>query len=881
MLRITQNSTAEGAKGYYSTADYYTEGQELVGLWRGEGADRLGLHGNVKQSDWDALCDNRNPATGDVLTPRQKQDRRVGYDFNFHVPKSVSVLYALTKDDRILEAFRDSVDATMQDMEAETMTRVRSDGRNEDRTTGNMVWGEFVHFTARPVDGVPDPHLHAHCFVFNTTWDEQESRWKAGQFAGIKRDAPFFEAVFHSRLARRLEEVGLPVDRSKRGWELRGVPDSAIQKFSRRTALIEEKAKERGVTNADAKGELGAKTRERKRKDLSLDELREQWTSRLTPEELDAMAAVKGQLGKEGVAEDDRIADEAVTHAIDHCFERSSVLPERRVLTEALKRSIGSASPESVARKFSDRGLVSAERDGRRLVTTQSVLEEERGLIRFARDGRGACRKLGGPSHRFAREWLNVGQRRAVEHVLQSRDRVILIRGAAGVGKTSMMQEAVEAIGANGKRVFTFAPSADASRGVLRTEGFADADTVARLLKDERMQADVRGEVIWIDEAGLLGTRSMAQVFALASKLDARVILSGDRRQHGSVERGAALRLLEEQAGLVPAEIRDIQRQKGAYKDAVQALSEGRTEAGFRQLDKLGWVREVSEAERYRVLADDYVTAVNAGKSALVVSPTHLEGEWITDEIRSRLKGLGRLGPGERRIETLESANLTEGERADAVNYAQGDVLVFHQNAKGFKKGQRFIAGDGPLPLDQADKFQVFHTGVLPLAPGDIVRVTRNGTTTDGEHRLNNGALYTVQGFDRYGDIVLTNGWTIDRGFGHLAHGYVVTSHASQGKTVDRVFIGASVVSHPASSREQFYVSVSRGRERATVYTDDKESLLDAVSHSDDRLAATEFIAGRELRERGESLQRMERLSPGAPEPAHTRPDREEVKYDR
>src|ERR1043165_1036561 len=218
MLRITQNSTAGGAKSYYSTSDYYTEGQELVGIWRGRGADRLGLHGNVRQEDWDALCDNRNPATGAVLTLRQKDNRRVGYDVNFHVPKSVSILYGMTRDDRILDAFRESVNATMEDMEAEMKTRVRASGRNEDRTTGNMVWGEFVHFTARPVGGVPDPHLHAHCFVFNTTWDGEESRWKAGQFAELKRDAPYFEAGFHSRLARKLEELGLPVERTRKGW---------------------------------------------------------------------------------------------------------------------------------------------------------------------------------------------------------------------------------------------------------------------------------------------------------------------------------------------------------------------------------------------------------------------------------------------------------------------------------------------------------------------------------------------------------------------------------------------------------------------------------------------------------------------------------------
>jgi len=282
MLRIIQSTSAAGAKSYYSTADYYTEGQELTGQWRGEGAKRLGLHGVVNRNDWDALCDNRNPATGKVLTPRQKQNRRVGYDFNFHVPKSISIVYGLTKDERILEAFRESVGATMQDMEAEMKTRVRGGSRNEDRTTGNMVWGEFIHTTARPVDGLPDPHLHAHCFVFNTTWDDKEQRWKAGQFADLKRDAPYFEAKFYSRFARRLEELGLAVERKKKGWELRDIPKSAIEKFSRRTALIDKLAKERGITDAGEKDQLGAKTREGKRKALSMDELRDYWHSWLS-----------------------------------------------------------------------------------------------------------------------------------------------------------------------------------------------------------------------------------------------------------------------------------------------------------------------------------------------------------------------------------------------------------------------------------------------------------------------------------------------------------------------------------------------------------------------------------------------------------------------
>jgi hypothetical protein len=176
-------------------------------------------------------------------------------------------------------------------------------------------------------------------------------------------------------------------------------------------------------------------------------------------------------------------------------------------------------------------------------------------------------------------------------------------------------------------------------------------------------------------------------------------------------------------------------------------------------------------------------------------------------------------------------------------------VLVFHQNAKGHESGDRVVVGEAPPPVSEAAKYQVFHATSLALAPGDVVRVTRNGKTADGRHRLNNGALYGVAGFDARGDIVLANGWTVGKEFGHLAHGYCVTSHASQGKTVDRVFVSESSQSFPAASREQFYVSVSRGRESAVIYTDDKAALKAAVGVSDDRTSATELVRDRVARQ--------------------------------
>jgi conjugative relaxase-like TrwC/TraI family protein len=850
MLRIIASQSAGQAQSYYTTADYYTEGQELVGRWQGRGAERLGLAGLVQPDDWNALCENRHPATGERLTPRTRADRRIGYDFNFHVPKSVSLLQALTEDDRILDAFRESVRETMTEMETEMQCRVRKAGQNEDRVTGNMVWGEFIHLTARPVDGVPDPHLHAHCFVFSETWDETEQTWKAGQFGDLKRDAPYFEGRFHLRLAEKLTALGLPIERTKTGWENAGFDPSLLDKFSRRTRAIEAEAERKGISDPEQKSALGAKTRSRKQKDLTMPELRAEWTSRLTDDERAALTAAGAQLGQPAPIPGRAAVAEAVSRAADHLFERKSVLPERRLLAEAFHQAVGTGGIAEVEGEYQARPWLTRERQGQRLVTLPTILAEESKMLAFARQGRGTCVPLKRGPHRFERDWLNDGQRRAVHHVLHSSDRVILIRGAAGVGKTSMMQEAVAAIEATGRKVFTLAPSAKASRGVLRDKGFSSADTVSRFLIDERWQASMRGEVLWIDEAGMVGTRTMAKVFQLAEQLEARVILSGDRRQHGSVERGAALRLLEEQAGLVPAEIKEIQRQRDQYKLAVRALSEERIADGFQKLNQLGWIREVPFTERYGTLAVDYVATVTGGETALVVSPTHLEAERCTDAIRTRLKHAGLLARESRPVATLHRADLTEGQRRDAVNYSAGDVLIFHQNAQGFTKGERVTVGTEPPPIAQAARFQVFHPGMLAVAIGDVLRITQNGRTADGLGRLHNGDLVHVTGFDQQGNLLTAEQKTIASDFGHLAYGYVTTSYGSQGTDVDKVLIGQSAASFLAASKEQFYVSVSRGKRQAMIYTDCKADLLAAVQQSDERLSATELFHSRSPAER-------------------------------
>ena len=743
----------------------------------------------------------------------------------------------------------------MREIETDMKTRVRKNRADENRTTGNMVWAEFIHFTARPVNGIPDPHLHAHCYAFNTTWDEEEKKWKAGQFRDLKGDAPYFEAVFHARFAKELNNLGYGIERTAKGWELAGVPQRVLDEFSQRTAQVEQKAKELGLTSAKQKDGLAALTRERKQKELSKQELREGWQGRVSAEDRQAIQ----NRGHE-TPEAQKISEmKAMDYAVQHCYERASIVTDKELLRNALRYGLGDITVEQTKRQLLRDELIKENLEGRQWLTTKEVLAEEKRLVGFVAGGKGKFKPFGSVKYQFQNRQLSDEQRNAVRHILQSTDRVTAIRGGAGTGKTTMMKEAVTAIESGGAKVFTFAPSAEASRGVLRADaGFANAETVEALLQNPKLQGQVRGQVIWIDEAGLLSVRSLARVADLAERENCRVILSGDTAQHRAVERGDALRLLEAHASLQAAELTQIRRQKAdAHKSIVADLRAGDLEKAFRQLDKLGMLREMEADQRHEALATDYVATISKGKSALVISPTHAEGERVTQEIRSKLKQANKLGADERKLVQLKNLQWTEAQRGDARNYQAGQVVQFHQNIAGFRRGERVtvvgrdergvsvIRQDGhnaSLSLDMAARFQVYEAREIGLAAGDWIRVTQNGFTKDG-HRLNNGDLKQVKGFTKDGDIKLANGWVIGKDFGNLAHGYCLTSHTSQSKGVDCVFVAESSESFRAADREQFYVSVSRFKESLTVFTDDKHELLEAVRKSSKRPSAMDLVA--------------------------------------
>jgi hypothetical protein len=194
------------------------------------------------------------------------------------------------------------------------------------------------------------------------------------------------------------------------------------------------------------------------------------------------------------------------------------------------------------------------------------------------------------------------------------------------------------------------------------------------------------------------------------------------------------------------------------------------------------------------------------------------------------------------------SRKSKNGVRGTSGGYAKGEAAMVLKNEMGHVIVMRQDGSQASLPLDHAERFSVYETRNLAVAEGERIRITANGyAKAEGNKkpsRVNNGDILTVEGFTKDGDIRFSNGVTLPKTFGHLAHGYVDTSHASQGKTVDRVFIAIGDESLKAANRAQWYVSVSRGRESVKVYTEDARALKEAVQKNPERMSVSEMMRG-------------------------------------
>ena len=857
------------AQRHLEHSDYYDEGRRVQGEWHGQGAELLGLRGEVTREQFEAVREGLHPDTGEFLRARHSADRldangseqskgRFLYDLTFSAPKSISIQALVGGDERLIAAHDKAVREALAESENYAAARVRLNGANEDRATANWIVAAYRHDTSRELD----PQLHTHAVTANLTFDGVEGRWKALQASGLYERRAYLTEIYRNALAREVCGLGYEIETRRdskgrdHGFEIRGVSDQLLEKYSvrsaQRDAAIERFIREHGCkpTNNEV-AVLVRESRADKLAEISTERLRKQQHARLLPDERHALKHLHEEsVDRVGVIPHELLqAAESLQHAKEHLFERSSVVREHELMTEALRYGRGKIDRRQL------RGALELEqlqgsliRAGNNLATRES-LEREQRMIATVDGGIGRYERLGRERDFRPSERLRDEQLRAVHQILNSQDFAVNLRGAAGTGKTATLTEIACGLRGAGREVLAVAPTRGAVEE-LQKVGFRDAMTISRLLDDPKAQTALHGRVLVVDEAGMVSGRQMEGLLKLAEREEARILFSGDTRQLQSVEASDALRILEKESQMKSVSLMAVQRQTQAqYRDAIQTLRHS-PEQWFEKLEKLGAVREVPYMERAQAVASAYRTLTSdANRSVLVVAGTHDEIGKITDAIRKDMKQHGELDRGIV-AERYVPLQWTEAQKKDLVNYKSGQLLLFHRSSHGIEKHEALtverMEESGIIAKDQhgmertvsptqARSFSVHERQQIEVAPGDRLLLT--GNRGGAAFRATNGELVKVRDVDGDGGrIYLEDGRTLPTNYHEFDHGYAVTAHRSQGKTVDAVILSAD-----AMKQELFYVGASRGRKEIVVVTSDREQLRNLLGVSSARPSATEL----------------------------------------
>ncbi len=345
---------------HLSHNDYYTQDVEpgqQASQWIGLGAEKLGLkpETSVTRDAFLHLCDNQHPETGERLTRVMARERRLFFDFQCAPPKSVSILAVTMNDRRIVQAHREASTLALRELEQFAGTRIRKGGMDEgDRTTGNLIGAAFLHTASRALD----PQLHTHFVLFNATFDPREKRWKALQPSGLFDAIHYGTEVYRNELVARLRGLGYRTRPTADAFEIEGVSPQLIERFSKRSKErdLAVKRQEQRLGRSLTRNEIAHvvhQTRPKKLKGASEEQVRDQQLGELGF--FDKRALRKVVEGASGTVQDRPIRvteQDALQHGIAHVFERTSVVPQHRILEAALVKwgratQFGSAQKDS------------------------------------------------------------------------------------------------------------------------------------------------------------------------------------------------------------------------------------------------------------------------------------------------------------------------------------------------------------------------------------------------------------------------------------------------------------------------------------------------------------------------------------------------------
>ncbi len=458
--------------------------------------------------------------------------------------------------------------------------------------------------------------------------------------------------------------------------------------------------------------------------------------------------------------------------------------------------------------------------------TSERILAEEEHVLTWAMD-RQADEPA--PSDTLDPDGLDVMQADAARAVA-GHDRLVLIEGPAGTGKTTMLAAAVADLGEQGRAVFGVAPTAKAAQVLGHETGMA-TDTLAKLLHEHTRPdrpprpdwALPRGTTLVVDEAGMIGTSTLHTLAQLADARDWRVVLVGDPRQLQAVGRGGMFGELCA-TGRVH-ELATVHRFRSGWEaDASLGLRRGDIAALDAYEDHGRIVAGASEYQTERI-ATSWTRHTAAGRTVAVTASTTEHVDQLNAAIQAT-----RLECGDIHGTAVVIAN---GERAHV-----GEIIVTRHNDRS-----------------------------LTTTAGNTVR-NRDRWTVTSTHP--DGSL-TVTPNQGHGTIRLP----VDYVREHVRLGYAATEHGNQGITTD---IAHHLIT-PSTTSRGLYVGATRGRDRNDLHV---------ITDTYDRADARDVLEGVLALDRADTpalvhrrhLHTLEPTTPTTrvPEPAWLAPWREELR---
>jgi conjugative relaxase-like TrwC/TraI family protein len=874
---------------YTSAAQsYYKQGDEVKGEWQGQLASSFGLSGEVTAQDFSRLSEGQHPRTEAQMVRHRAAveyqnangrtvkavEHRAGWDATFSAPKSVSLTALVGGDDRIREAHSAAVTIALNELEKYTQARIG--GNNPAERTGKFIAAKFEHDTARPVDGYAAPQLHTHAVIFNVT-ERADGSTRALQERPFFESKQFATAVYQSELMYRLRGLGYEIETGKSGApEIKGYTQQYLDASSLRSHQIKDEMEKKGVSGPRAAQIAAHSTREKKQT--------------LTREQvLDAhhkVAIEHGNQPRQVVLEArDRArtqehnpdkttrAKEAITYARDSLFEREAVADERLIFRDALRRGMGETTYVEVRADFEARrergdfcSVETSKYASGRAFTTPETAVAERANIAYVIAGRNAVEPLmtaeKAQEHAASRSFLNESQRRVIEEVLNSTDRIHGLQGRAGTGKTVALASIREGAEKAGYTVEGFAPTSRAS-AQLREVGI-DATTLQSFLarsENHPVASPELRHLYMLDESSLASTRQM-RAFLDKLKPNDRVLVIGDTSQHQGVDAGKPFEQMQD-AGMRTSQLDRIMRQKDPeLLKAVEHLAKNNTQQGIDMLASQGRITEIPDKrERIAAIARDYAAQP---EKTIIVSPDNRSRQQINEAVRAELLQNGTLAQDGRQFSTLiHRSDMTGADRTWAARYSTGDVLQYTSGSKseGIERGsfatvRAVDARANTLTVELANGssvtydprrlrgVNVFRETEREFATGDRIQLTATSKELGLANRdlgtiavIENGQI-TAQMDGKAGRTV-----TFDTAeFRQVDHGYAVTSHSAQGLTAGRVLAHFDTdSSHSLINTRLAYVAVSRASEDARLYTNNAETLGQRLATDISKTAAVDF----------------------------------------